>query len=148
MVFPGSWTFSWFLRWSLRRNALWQTSQRKVFVWLWIRMCRFNLNFDVNFLSQSGRKSLSKTYSMQFVKLAHYLESCTRMEFLLCESTHAACDGNVRFDQPHVCSHCEIIMIFKIIRTNRMNIQLRRLLRNVIAFWCSVQKKPCDTAVL
>ena len=100
MVFPGSWTFSWFLRWSLRRNALWQTSQRKVFVWLWIRMCRFNLNFDVNFLSQSGRKSLIKTYS----KLAH-LESCTRMEFLLCESTHAACDGNVRFNQPHFCSH-------------------------------------------
>ena len=100
MVFPGSWTFSWFLRWSLRRNALWQTSQRKVFVWLWIRMCRFNLNFDVNFLSQSGRKSLIKTY----FKLAH-LESCTRMEFLLCESTHAACDGNVRFNQPHFCSH-------------------------------------------
>ena len=56
MVFPGSWTFSWFLRWSLRRNALWQTSQRKVFVWLWIRMCLFSLNFDVNFLSQSAKK--------------------------------------------------------------------------------------------
>ena len=41
-----------------------------------------------------------------------------------------------------------LIMILKIIRTNGMNIQLRRFLRNVIAFWCSVQKKPCDTAVL
>ena len=92
MVFPGSWTFSWFLRWSLRRNALWQTSQRKVFVWLWIRMCLFSLNFDVNFLSQSG-KSKIKTYFVQFVD--RHLESCTQMEFLRCESIHAACNQNV-----------------------------------------------------
>ena len=63
MVFPGSWTFSWFLRWSLRRNALWQTSQRKVFVWLWIRMCLFSLNFDVNFLSQSAKKINEDVFS-------------------------------------------------------------------------------------
>ena len=90
-------------------------------------MCRFNLNFDVNFLSQSGRKSLIKTYS----KLAH-LESCTRMEFLLCESTHAACSVMEMLDLINLTF--ALIMILKIIRTNGMNIQLRRFLRNVIAF--------------
>ena len=99
MVFPGSWTFSWFLRWSLRRNALWQTSQRKVFVWLWIRMCLFSLNFDVNFLSQSG-KSFDKDLFFGEISSTH-LESCTQMEFRRCESIHAACDGNVRLNHPH-----------------------------------------------
>ena len=69
ILFFSSFTFSWFFRWSFRRKALLQISHRNVLVCEWINTCLFNLNLEVNFLSQPwGFVSIRRAMLMMMVK--------------------------------------------------------------------------------
>ena len=70
------------------------------------------------------------------------------MEFRRCESIHAACDGNVRLNHPHFLTSSSWSSKLFVSEWNLIGFNKDRLLRNVIAFCCSMQKTPCDMALL